>query len=365
MGAINEIFREFAPEYLRRYADTMPEEHKKVISAILLCRTKENGTVVYECEECGLLHLTERSCGNRHCPQCQNHKANLWLERQLGRMMPGHHFMVTFTVPAELRNFIRSHQRLCYAALFAASSDAMKKLCQDPKYIGGDRPGFFGVLHTWGRQLQYHPHIHYVVPGGAFSSANGCWQRSGERFFLPVQALSPIFRAKFRERIEKAGILAEIPKEVWTKSWNINSQAVGSSEASIKYLAPYVFRVAISNHRIVKVENGRVTFTYQKVGEAKTCVMELDAIEFIRRFLQHVLPSGFMKVRHYGFLSPNSSISLDEARGKIEITYGFEVTEPEREAKPKAEFKCNACGNPVRYILSIPPKRPLVSGRSG
>ena len=182
---------------------------------------------------------------------------------------------------------------------------------------------------------------------------------------MPVQALSPIFRAKFRDRMKKAGLLAEIPKEVWTKSWNINSQAVGSSEASIKYLAPYVFRVAISNHRIVKVENGKVTFTYRKVGDTKPCVMELDAMEFIRRFLQHVLPSGFMKVRYYGFLSPNSAISLDEARGKIEITYGFEVTEPEREAKPKAEFKCNTCGNPVRYIFSIPPKRPLVSGRSG
>ena len=131
MGAINEIFREFAPEYLRRFGNAIPEEHKKVVSAILLCRTKENGTVVYQCEECGLLHTIERSCGNRHCPQCQSHKANIWLERQLERMMPGNHFMVTFTVPADLRDFIRSHQRVCYAALFAASSDAMKKLCQD------------------------------------------------------------------------------------------------------------------------------------------------------------------------------------------------------------------------------------------
>ena len=365
MGAINKIFREFAPEYLRRFGDAMPEEHQKVISAIVLCRTKENGMVVYQCEECGLFHSTERSCGNRHCPQCQSHKANLWLERQLGRMMPGHHFMVTFTVPAELRDFIRSHQRICYAALFAASADAMKKLCQDPKYIGGDRPGFFGVLHTWGRQLQYHPHIHYVVPGGAFSSADGGWQRSGERFFLPVQALSPIFRAKFRDRMEKAGLLAEIPKEVWAKAWNVNSQAVGSSEASIKYLAHYVFRVAIANHRIVKVANGRVTFTYRKVGDTKPCSMELEAMEFIRRFLQHVLPTGFMKVRYYGFLSPNSAISLDEARGMIEIAYGFEMTEPERAAKPKAEFICGTCGNPVRYLFSLPPKRPLISGRSG
>jgi hypothetical protein len=182
---------------------------------------------------------------------------------------------------------------------------------------------------------------------------------------LPVQALSPIFRAKFRDRMAKAGLLAEIPKAVWAKSWNVNSQAVGSSEASIKYLAPYVFRVAIANHRIVKVANGRVTFTYRKVGDTKSCIMELEAMEFISRFLQHVLPTGFMKVRYYGFLSPNSAISLDEARGMIEIAYGFEVTEPERETQPKAEFICGMCGNPVRYLFSLPPKIPSESARSG
>jgi|GEM_PF-2889718 len=137
MGAIAEIFREFAPEYLRRVGDAMPPEHRKVIDAILLCRTEENGSVVYRCEECGLNHILNRSCGNRHCPQCQSHKTTQWLERQMERMLPGHHFMLTFTVPEELRDFIRSHQRLCYAALFAASSAAMKKLCLDPRHVGG------------------------------------------------------------------------------------------------------------------------------------------------------------------------------------------------------------------------------------
>jgi len=295
MGAIAEIFREFAPEYLRRFGDTMPQEHRKVIDAILLCRTEENGSVVYRCEECGLNHVLNRSCGNRHCPQCQSHKTTQWLERQMERMLPGHHFMMTFTVPEELRDFIRSNQRICYAALFAASSAAMKKLCLDPRHVGGDLPGFFGVLHTWGRQLQYHPHIHYVVPGGAISTANGSWRRSGEHFFLPVKALSTIFRAKFRERMEKAGLGDAIPKEVWLKAWNVNSQAVGNSEASIKYLAPYVFRVAISDHRIVKVGNGKVFFRYRKQKSYRERTMELDAMEFLRRFLQHVLPSGFIR----------------------------------------------------------------------
>lgn len=365
MGIIAEIFRKFVPEYLLRFGNAMPPEHKKVIDAILLCRTQENGSAVYRCEECGLNYIMNRSCGNRHCPQCQNHKTTQWLERQMERMLPGNHFLMTFTVPEELREFIRSNQRLCYAALFAASSEAMKKLCLDPRHVGGDLPGFFGVLHTWGRQLQYHPHIHYVVPGGAISTKDGNWRRSGESFFLPVKALSIIFRAKFRERMEKAGIVGAIPKEVWLKPWNVNSQAVGDSMASIKYLAPYVFRVAISDHRIVKVENGRVFFRYRKQKSNRERTMSLDAMEFIRRFLQHVLPSGFMKVRYYGFLSPNATVSLEEVRTKIELAYGFDTPANEREAKPKTILACRVCGNPVRYLFMTFPVRQWPQRPSG
>lgn len=365
MGAIGDIFRQFAPEYLCRFGDSMPHEHKKVIEAIVRCRTQDNGAVVYQCEHCGLDHILNRSCGNRHCPQCQSHKTRLWLERQMGRMLPGHHFMITFTVPEELRDFIRSHQRICYAALFAASSDAMKKLCLDPRHVGGDLPGFFGVLHTWGRQLQYHPHIHYVVPGGAISTADGRWRRSGEHFFVPVKALSAIFRAKFMERMKKAGLAGSVPQEVWQKSWNVNSQAVGKSETSIKYLAPYVFRVAISDSRIMKVADGRVFFKYKKHGSNRLRTMDLDALEFIRRFLQHVLPTGFMKVRYYGFMSPNSAVSLGEAKAKIELAYGFEAPKHTAEPKVKAVLTCRDCGSPVRYLFATLPAQRQARGPSG
>lgn len=365
MGAIGDIFRQFSPEYLRRFGATMPNEHKKVIEAILRCRTEDNGTVVYRCEQCGRNHILNRSCGNRHCPQCQSHKTKLWLERQMERMLPGHHFMLTFTVPEELRDFIRSHQRICYAALFAASAAAMKKLCLDPRHVGGDLPGFFGVLHTWGRQLQYHPHIHYVVPGGAISTTDGNWQRSGEHFFVPVKALSVIFRAKFMERMRKAGLADSVPKEVWQKSWNVNSQAVGKSETSIKYLAPYVFRVAISDSRIVKVADGRVFFHYRKQGSNRLRTMDLEALEFIRRFLQHVLPTGFMKVRYYGFMSPNSTVPLEEVKARIEFAYGFAVPKHKPEPKPKAVLTCRDCGSPVRYLFVNLPGNQWTRGPSG
>ncbi len=355
MGAINEIFRTYAPQYLRFYGNAIPSEHKKVIAAIINCKTDESGALVYECEECGQTHLLFRSCGNRHCPQCQYHKSRLWLERQLSRQLPGHHFMLTFTVPQEIRDFIRSHQRIAYAALFAASAEAMKMLAQDPRYIGGDMAGFFGVLHTWGRQLQYHPHIHYVVPGGALSTKDGRWHPSNPTFYLPVLALSPIFRAKFRDRMKEAGLFDRISAEVWQKEWNVNCQAVGDAEGSIKYLAPYVFRVAISDSRIIKVENGKVFVRYKKQKSNRWRTLVLGAMEFLRRFLQHVLPTGFMKVRYYGFLSPTANVSLDEVRARIELAYGFTVTTPKTETEPLPPMSCKQCGFTLRYLFYVLP----------
>ncbi|MBF0200285.1 MAG: transposase zinc-binding domain-containing protein [Desulfamplus sp.] len=201
-GTANEIFKSFGPEYLERFGDSMPHEHRKVIDAIVKCRTPESGLVIYECTECGEQHISFRSCGNRHCPACQNHKTRQWLEKQMNRQLSGHHFMITFTFPEEMRHVIRSHQQVSYAAMFKASSETMKMLSADPRHIGGDIPGFFGVLHTWGRQLQYHPHIHYIAPGGAIKSEDGTWQPSKASFYLPVMAMSKIFRAKFRDEMK-------------------------------------------------------------------------------------------------------------------------------------------------------------------
>lgn len=355
MYSINEIFRTFGPEYIQSFGMSMPNAHRKVIDAIIECRTQACGMVVYECAKCGIPHITFRSCGNRHCPKCQNHKIKLWVEKQMKRQLPGHHFMVTFTVPEQFRRFIRSNQRIAYAAMFKASSETMKKLTPDPKYIGGDLPGFFGVLHTWGRQLQYHPHIHYIVPGGAILREDGSWHPSRIDFYLPVKAMSKIFRAKFCEEMEKAGLLPQIPAHIRTIDWNVNCQAIGSSERSIKYLAPYVFKVAISDSRIVKVDGRDVYIRYKKTGSKRRRTMKLDVMEFIRRFLQHVLPTGFMKVRYYGFLSPSSSISLDHIRKLLEKAYDIKIVEPEPGTETKSVNICPHCGGELKYCYSILP----------
>jgi len=178
-------------------------------------------------------------------------------------------------------------------------------------------------------------------------------------------SLSAIFRAKFMERMAKAGLAGKVPKGAWRKPWNVNSQAVGKSETSIKYLAPYVFRVAISDQRIMKVENSRVFFRYKKHGSNRLRTMDLEVMEFMRRFLQHVLPTGFMKVRYYGFMSPNSAVTLEEVRTKIELAYGFDVSEHETETKPKAVLTCRECGNAVRYLFVNLPTNRWARGPSG
>jgi hypothetical protein len=207
MGAIQDIFRQYGPEYVAKFGEGMPDNHMKAIEAIVGCRSGAYGFTVYECEQCGEIHCVNRSCGNRHCPTCQNAKALDWLDRQLESQLPGHHFMVTFTVPECVRDFIRGHQRSAYGALFKASAESIKKLAADERHIGGDLPGLVGILHTWGRQLQYHPHIHYIAPGGAFCGKDGNWHPSRLDFYLPVKALSKIYRAKFRDAMKAEGLL--------------------------------------------------------------------------------------------------------------------------------------------------------------
>ncbi len=359
MTPINEIFRTFGPEYLERYSQAMPKAHRKVIEAIIACRTEVYGIALYQCEKCGQIHRVYRSCGNRHCPACQYHKTQQWLEKQLKRQLPGHHFLLTFTVPENLRRFIRKNQRVAYSALFKASSEAIKKLAPDEHYIGGDLPGFFGVLHTWGRTLEFHPHIHYVAPGGALSTTDALWHPSRIDFYLPVKALSQIFKAKFRDEMKQAGLFDQIPPEAWQIDWNVNSQAVGSSEATLKYLAPYVFRVAISNSRILKVENRTVFIRYRKPHSHRLRTLALEVIEFIRRFLQHVLPTGFMKVRYYGFMNPNCGVSLDHISTLIELAYGFKVALPKSDLEPCQPITCPTCGGTLRLLSLLLPSRVL------
>jgi Putative transposase/Transposase zinc-binding domain len=352
MTTIRAIFNTFAPEYLERYP-TLPTSHRKVISAIRNCRSGHYGHSLYQCPSCGAHHRVQHACGNRHCPQCQHHKTQQWLYHHLEQQLPGPHFLLTFTVPETLRPFIRSHQCIAYHAMFQASSEALKRLAKDARSIGTALPGFIGVLHTWGRQLQYHPHIHYIVPGGGLSEDRTTWRPSRANFFVPVKALSPIYRAMWKEEMIKAGLLGQIDPGVWTLSWNVHSQATPHAHSALKYLAPYVFKVAISNSRIVSLTDRTVTFTYRKPGSARLRTTSLDAIEFLRRFLQHVLPDGFMKVRHFGFMNARCALKTDTIWLMILQRHLFAYKTPLVEAPSPCVASCPTCGGHMKLLMRL------------
>jgi len=286
---VRDIFQAYGMEYLNKYADTIPVNHRKVIHSIMDCRTERMGTILCSCTSCGYSFEIYKSCGNRHCPTCQREKANDWLSKRLDQMLPVHHFMITFTVPAPFREFFRSHQSFSYSNLFKSSSFVLKKLASEKTYFDGDIPGFFGVLHTWGRQLQYHPHIHYIIPGGAFSSLDYSFHSSNKSFYLPVKIMSKLVKAYFYKKMEKAGFLHLIPDNAWKQDWNVNSLPVGNGARSVQYLANYVFRTAISDTRILTVENDKVLFRYLDTRTGKEKTIRLHVFEFIRRFCPQVL----------------------------------------------------------------------------
>src|SRR5271156_1950864 len=227
MPSVAEVVRRYGPAYLERFGASMPSSHKKVLRDIAACRTGELGTVLYRCADCGRTHAMGRSCGNRHCPSCQRDKAEAWLANQTDRLLPCPYFLVTFTLPAQLRDVARRHQRAVYPALFEASSEAPRALAADPKYIGTDRPGFLGVLHTWGRTLEYHPHVHYVVPGGGLSADGTRWRPSRAYFLVPVKALSRIFRGKVGDLLGDAGLLDQVDRSIWQHDGVVHCQPAG------------------------------------------------------------------------------------------------------------------------------------------
>jgi hypothetical protein len=336
----------------------MLPSHWKAMRDIERCRTPELGGHVYSCATCEETVYQYHSCRDRHCPKCQNGKAQQWLEKQQDHLPAARYFMLTFTLPGELRSVARSHQRLFYHLLFRTSADAIQKLGRDPRFVGG-RMGMVSVLHTWGRNLAYHPHVHCVVPGGGVTK-DGAWLPSRANFLLPVKALSRLFRAKFRDSVRQRApeIFAQIAPQVWRQEWVVHSQPVGNGLRALKYLAPYIFRVAISNRRIVKLVDGKVTFRYRTTDTGKLRTCTLPAEEFIRRFLQHVLPKGFVKVRYYGFLASTCRpqlVALRQLLGPLAADDAAD-SKVDNGAEPRTELDsslgtavlCPTCGRPMR-----------------
>ncbi len=350
MLEVADIFRLHGPEYRAKFSARMLPSHHRAMQDIETCRTESLGGQVYFCNQCQAQRYSYHSCKNRHCPKCQNEQANDWLQEQRELLLPTHHFLVTFTLPHELRAIARSHQKTIYNLLFRASSAALLQLAQDPRFVGG-RLGMVGVLHTWTRQLLYHPHLHYLVTGGGLT-ADGRWRASRKDFLVPVKALSKIFRAKLRDALKKTALFAQVEPRLWRKDWVVHSQPVGSGVQAFQYLAPYIFRVAISNNRLRKLHDGQVTFSYKESASDQLKHCTITAAEFIRRFLQHVLPPRFIKVRYYGLLSPAQRQLLQKVRQLLPTTSKLKSQET---TSPSA-LLCPHCRQPLTLLGSLAPR---------
>ena len=304
MIEVAEVFRRFAADYLEAHGASMLPSHRRAVEDILACRTAALGGQVWRCEACNTEMFSYHSCGNRSCPKCHTTQTQEWLERRQAEMLPVPYFHITVTVPAGLREVLRANQRDGYAALMQASAAAIIELARDPRYVGAT-VAVLTVLHTWTQQLSLHPHVHCLVSGGGISDDGSTWHPARRNFLVPIKALARLVRGKFRAMLQRKCPDLGIPDAVWRTPWILHVTAWGTGEqAVLDYLARYVFRVALTNARIVGLDDQTVSIRYKerRTGSPRTCRLSGD--EFMRRFLQHVLPRGFHKVRYFGLWHP-------------------------------------------------------------
>jgi Putative transposase/Transposase zinc-binding domain len=341
---VAEVIRSALDEFLEGDDPGLTPEQRRTLNDLAACRTAALGGHVLECPECGHQQIAYNSCGNRHCPTCQATASARWLEARAAELLPVPYFHLVFTLPDALNPIALAHPRVVYDLLLRCAAETVLEVAANPDHLGA-RTGVLTVLHTWGQTLQFHPHVHCVVPGGGLSEDRTCWVGSRRDFFLPVRVLSRVFRGKFLAglraasaagRLRLSGRCGEEVAEEFERrvsaavrtDWVVYAKPpFGGPEVVLKYLARYTHRVAISDGRLVDFEDGIVTFRYRDYAHGnRKRVMKLSASEFVRRFLLHVLPAGFVRIRRYGILS-NRQHQADLARCR-ELLGGGAAAEP-------------------------------------
>ncbi len=346
MIELAEVLARHWPAYERAHGGTILPSHRRAVQSIRACRTPALGGQRWQCED-GHVRLAFHSCNHRSCPKCGHAEAEHWIAKQEQRLLPGiPYYLLTFTVPAQLRPLFYGQQKTLYHLLMGESAAAIQDLCAQTKYLGG-QAGMVSVLHTWSRPLGYHPHVHIVIPGGGLTPAGG-WNRLRDpEFFLHYQALSRCFRKRF-ERVLKQDhpeLYRQVPVGVWHCDWVVHLQAVGQGEAALKYLARYVYRTALGAERILSDQDGRIAFNYRRSTDGQIRRCELDADRFITRVLQHTLPKGFQRVRYYGWLSPAAKAKLERIRTLLDWGQPEPIEPP-----PLPDYKCPCCGKVMVLI---------------
>lgn len=374
-GGLAEVLRTFGPAYLAAHA--LPRGGAKVWRAIVACRTAALGGHVESCSDCGMTRHVYHSCRNRHCPTCQTRTKEAWIAARRREVLPVPYFHLVFTLPHDLNTLIGAAPRLIYENLFAAVSATLTEFAQSPRHLGG-MPAFSLVLHTWKQDLGRHVHLHALVAGGALATT-GAWIRPKKGFLFPVRALSKVFRGKFVAGLEVLSQAKRLPEQAdWSRlkpalyahDWVVYAkQPLGGPEAVLEYLGRYTHRVAISNERIVGIGNGQVALRVRADNDGKKRVLRLPGVEFIGRFLLHVLPAGFKRIRHYGLLSPaRKQAGLAAARAALGVpppkpAVIESVADFLRRVVRFEQRCCPHCGGPWCFTATIQPQLHAVHSR--
>lgn len=344
-----EILTAHWPAYVTKFGRLIPPEQHAAVRAILRCRTPALGGQRYRCG-CGQEHFAYHSCNHRACPRCGRDDAAAWLAHQRTRLLPVPYFLVTLTVPEQLREPIRAAMKLWYGALLKEGAGALQDLAADPKYLGAEL-GLTAMLQTWTRDLRYHPHVHLLVPGGGLTADQLRWVRvPNSEFLVPQVKLAARFKGRLKAwlQAEHPALFKRVPAKVWWIKWVADVQSVGAGEAALKYLANYLNQPPLREHQLERDDAAGVSFRYRdNGGEVKRVTVSGE--EFVRRLLQHVLPKGFQRVRHYGWLGA----AAKQKRERIQALLDWRA--PERvPAAPVPPPKCPCCGKAMVLIGTLP-----------
>jgi hypothetical protein len=382
---VADVIRSYGDQFLAKFGDSTSEGQRRVMKDLAACRTAALGGHKLVCDECGHEEISYNSCRNRHCPKCQAMARAQWLDAQRADLLEVEYFHVVFTLPDLFGHIALQNKRAVYDLLFQAASETLLTIARDTRHLGADI-GILAVLHTWGQNLDIHPHIHCVVPGGGLSLDGKRWLSCPKGFFLPVRVLSRLFRGKFLDyldrsvakkairfhgkltRLAKANEWKRLLQEARRQEWVVYAKPpFGGAEQVLKYLARYTHRVAVSNQRLIAIENGRVTFHWKDYSDHnRQKMMTLDAVEFLRRFLLHLLPNGFQRIRHYGFLANRvRREKLALCRKLLHMTVaGTESTDQAQHTEPQQKDSPHLCpvckkGNLVSIDILPPIRTPL------
>lgn len=359
-AAVIDALRRFLPAHLRDDRHAMGEAQRRAVWAITHCRTAEMGGHLHACDSCGKREFHFHSCNHRSCPQCGRDATAQWVERQLGKRVGAPYFMVTFTLPQELRPlFFTPQVKAIYQLFFSSASSALGDTLANPRWLGAVTSGFTMVLHTWNQKLHFHPHLHGIVPGAGIASDGRVVTVKNANFLVPQPALRSIFRARFRDAfltLAKEHDLPAIDPAVWKRDWGIDIQPCGSGENVIKYLGRYVCRTAIGDSRIISISDTHVSFRWKdRANGGIERIETAEGPEFVRRYLRHVLPRGLRAVRYFGFCHPAAKAKREAVAFHTgrPLLIGAAAVEPD---KPPRVISCPCCGEPMKKLLRLLPE---------